>query len=194
MLISSWICMKFNPWSFVHCRFMNDISWMLIHKIWILLVQLFLSSLYRLPNSTLPNHEVQVTIWLFCKINFSGLWSPLCQIIKSTVPNCQVHVAKSAFRFHTTKATLPNCQVQICFVNCPQHKKILAVQCLIFFRSAETSAQKNHTLSKFKLPSRLNFNILIANWKVLSSHFIFLYIHFYEWCGFKAILMEQKFI
>ncbi len=92
------------------------------------------------------------------------------------MPNCQVHGAKSTFpsyQFHTTKATLPNCQVQICFVNCPQHKTFWAARCLNFFRSIETSAQTDQTLSKFKLPSKLNFNILRANWKVLSSHFIF---------------------
>jgi len=97
----------------------------------------FVSSLYLLPNSTLPNREVQVTIWLFCKINFSGLLSPLCQITKSTSPNCQVHVAKSAFpsyRFHTTKATLPNCEVQICFVNCPQHIIFLGCPMSNFFQ------------------------------------------------------------
>jgi hypothetical protein len=93
-------------------------------------------SLYLLPNSTLPNGEVQVTIWLFCKIDFSRLSSPLCQITESTVPNCEVHVAKSAFpsyQFHTTKAPLPNWQVQICFVNCPQHKKFLGCRMSKFF-------------------------------------------------------------
>jgi len=135
MLISSWICMKFYPWSFIHWRFMNDLSGMLIHKIWILFAQLFL--LYLLPNSTLPNGEVQVTIWLFCKIDFSGLSSPLCPITESTVHNCQVHGAKLAFlsyQFHTTKAILPNSQVQICFVNCPQHKKVLGCPMSKFFQ------------------------------------------------------------
>jgi hypothetical protein len=93
------------------------------------------------------------------------------------VPNCEVHVAKSAFpsdQFHTTKAPLPNCQVQICFVNRPQHEKFLGCPMSKFFWSAETSAQKNQTLSKFKLPSKLNVNILRAYSNILSSHFIFL--------------------
>jgi hypothetical protein len=97
------------------------------------LLNYFVNSLYLLPNSTLPTGEVQVIIWLLCKINFSWLSSPLCQITTSTLLNCQVHVVKSTFpsyQFHTTKATLPNCQVQICFVNYPQHKTLLG--CLMF--------------------------------------------------------------
>jgi len=162
-----------------------------------ILLNYFVSSVYLLPNSTLPNGEVQVTIWLFCKIDFSWLLSPLCEITESTVPNRQVHGGKSAFpsyQFHTTKQ---HCQiVKSKFALWTAHiiKNFWAIQCLNFFRSAETSAQKNQTLSKFKLLSKLNFNILRGNWKVLSSHFNFIYIHFYEWCGSKAILMEQKFI
>jgi hypothetical protein len=116
----------------------------------------FVSSLYVLPNSTLPNGEVQVTIWLFYKINFSRLSNPLCQITESIRPNCQVHVAKSAFpsyQFHTTKVTLPNCQVQICFLNCAQHKFFLGCTLFEFFKPAETSTQKK--LDLFKIQTTL---------------------------------------
>jgi len=122
MFISSRICMNF-----LHDHSSIEDSWMISHKCSsikyeYILLNYFVTSLYLLPNSTLPNGEVQVTIWLFCEIEFAGLSNPLCQITESTVPNCRIHVAKSAFpsyQFHTTKATLPNCQVQICFVNCP---------------------------------------------------------------------------
>ncbi len=102
------------------------------------LLNYFVSSLYLLLDSTLPNGEVRVTIWLFCKIDFSWLSSPLCQVIESTMFNCQIHVAKLAFpsyQFHTTRATLPNCQVQICFVNYPWHKTFLGCQMFQFFSS-----------------------------------------------------------
>ncbi len=81
------IYMKLYPRSFIHQRFLNDISQMLIHKIWIFLFNYFVGSLYLLPNSTLPNGEVQVTIWLFCKIDFSRLSSPQCPIVKSMLPS-----------------------------------------------------------------------------------------------------------
>ncbi len=151
---------------------MKDISWMLIHKIWILFAQLFCN--FTLPtsqNATLPNGEVRVTIWLICKINFSRL---------------SIHFAKSqSQQFPIVKSMLPSQHSQATNSTPPrQHckivkskfalwtahiiKKFWVVQCLIFFRFAETSAQKIPTLSKFKLPSKLNFNILRANWKVLS--------------------------
>jgi hypothetical protein len=156
------------------------------------LLNYFVRSLYLLPNSTLPNIEVQVTIWLFCKIDFSWLSNPLCQITESTVPNCQVHGAKSAFpsyQFHTTKVILPNCQVQICFVNCPQHKKFLGYPMSTFFQVCWNFCPKKSD-PFIKLPSKLNFKILreIERFWVHTSYF--LYIHFYEWCGFKSILME----
>jgi hypothetical protein len=121
MFISSWMWIKIYPWSFIHWTFMNDISLMLIHKIWIFLAQLFCKFTLSTSQFHFINGEVQVNIWLFFKIDFSGLSSPLCRITKSTVPNCQVQGAKSVFlsyQFHTTKAILPNCQVHICFVNC----------------------------------------------------------------------------
>ncbi len=111
--------------------------------------------------------------------------------VKSTFPGCQVHFAKSqSQQCPIIKSMVPSQHSQATNSTPPrQHcliikskfalwtahriKKFWAVQCLNFFWSAKTSTQKNQTLSKFKLPSKLNFNILRANWKVLSSHFIF---------------------
>jgi hypothetical protein len=110
----------FHPeygWKFIHDHSSIEDSWMISHecssiKYEYFLLNYFVSSLYLLPDSTLPNGEIHVTIWLFCKIDFSWLSSPLCQVTESTMLNCWVHVAKSTFpsyQFHTTKATLPNC-------------------------------------------------------------------------------------
>jgi hypothetical protein len=104
-----------------------------------------------------------------CQIHFGKSQSQQCPIVKSTVPSQHSQA---------TNSTPPRQYCQIVkskFALSTAHniKKFWAVQCLNFFRSAETSAQKNQTLSKFKLPSKLNFTILRANWKVSSSHFIF---------------------
>jgi hypothetical protein len=40
MFISSKVFRKFYSWKFMHWRFTNNNSWMFIHKIWILFVQL----------------------------------------------------------------------------------------------------------------------------------------------------------
>ncbi len=111
--------------------------------------------------------------------------------VKSTFPGCRVHFAKpQSQQCPFVKSILPSQHSQATNSTPPRHhcqivkskfalwtahsiKNFWAVQCLIFFKYAETSGQKNQTLSKFKLPSKLNFNILRANWKVLSSHFIF---------------------
>ncbi len=111
--------------------------------------------------------------------------------VKSTFPGYQVHFAKSqSQQCPIVKSMLPSqhsqatnsapprqhCQiVKSKFVLWIAHniKNFWAVQYLNFFRYVETSAQTNQTLSKFKIPSKLNFNILRANWKVLNSHFIF---------------------
>jgi len=124
------VSINFVSFMTAHPNFIHKIPSTKIHNkiICFMLVISCVSSIYLLPNSTLPNGEVEVTIWLFYKINFFGLSNPLCQIADSTGPNCQVHVAKSAFpsyQCHIIKATLPNCQVQICFVNCPRHKNFL---------------------------------------------------------------------
>jgi len=113
--------------------------------------------------------------------------------VKSTFPSCQVHFAKSqsqqcpiiksmlsSYHSQATNSTPPRQHCQIVkskFVLWIAHsiENFWAVQCLNFFRFAKTSAQTNQTLSKFKLPSKLNFNILRANWKVLNSHFIFFF-------------------
>jgi hypothetical protein len=129
-----------NRW-YPHCGAIG-VSWMISHrcssrKYEYCLFNYFISSLYILPNSTLPDGEVEVAIWLFYKIDFSRLSNPLWQITKSTGPSCQVHISKPAFpsyQFQTTKATLPNCQVQICFLNCPHHKKIMGCALSEFFQ------------------------------------------------------------
>jgi len=108
VIISSKIFRKFYSLKFIHWRFMNDNSWMLIHKIWILFAQL----LYQVHFTYFPIplcQMVQVTIWLFCSIHFTWLLSSLCQITESTLLNSQVHVAKSAlprYQFHINKAEL----------------------------------------------------------------------------------------
>jgi hypothetical protein len=150
---------------------------MLIHKIWIFFAQLF--SRFTLPTS---------------QFHFAKWWSPgyyFGYFVKSTFPGCQVHFAKSQSpQCPIVKSMLPSQHSQATNSTPPRHhcqigkskfalwtahsiKNFWAVECLNFFWSAETSAQKNQTLSKFKLPSKLNFNILRAYWNVLSSHFIF---------------------
>jgi hypothetical protein len=76
------------------------------------LLNYFVSSLYPLPNSTLPNGEVQVTIWLFCKINFTGL---------------SIHFAKSqSQQFPIVKSMLPSQHSQATNSTPPrQHCKIV---------------------------------------------------------------------
>jgi len=52
-------CMRFYPWSFIHWRFMNNMSWMLFHIIWIYFAQLFCK--FSLPTS---------------QVHFAKQWSP----------------------------------------------------------------------------------------------------------------------
>jgi hypothetical protein len=79
-----------------------------------------------------------------CQVHFANLQTPhvifvggyfanlslpvyqlqFCQIVKSTLPNDQIHVAMFAFpshQIHTTKETLPNCQVHIAMYASPTH-------------------------------------------------------------------------
>jgi hypothetical protein len=89
----------------------------------------------------------------------------------STPPRQHCEIVKSKFALSTAQST----------------KKFWVVPCLNLFRSAECSAQKNQTLSKFRLPSKWNSTYCeeVERFWVHISYF--LYIHFYEWCGFKAI-------
>jgi hypothetical protein len=107
--------------------------------------------------------------FLSYQVHFAKSQSQQCPIVKSIVPSQHSQA---------TNSTPPRQHCQIVkskFVLWTAHniKHFWAARCLNFFRSIETSAQTDQTLSKFKLPSKLNFNILRANWKVLSSHFIF---------------------
>jgi hypothetical protein len=117
---------------FIHWRFMNDNSWMLIHKIWILCSTVMSSSLYLLPNSTLPNGEVQVTIWLFCKIHFT-------LVVKFTLPNHRVNIVQLSSRC---------CQVSIPKVPITHQQGNIA------------KLWSSNSLCE--LPCKLNFNILVG--------------------------------
>ncbi len=117
------------------------------------LLNYFVSSLHILPNSTLPNGEVQVTIFAKstfpgCQVHFAKSQSQQCLIVKSmlpsqhsqatnsTSPNQHCQIVKSKFTLWTARHEFWAAHII---------KKIWAVQCLNFFRSAETSAQKNQT-------------------------------------------------
>ncbi len=80
---------------FINLRFMNDNSWMLIHKIWILCSTVMSSSLYLLPNSTLPNGPGYY---------LAILQNPLYLVVKFTLPN---------HRVNTAQFSSPCCQVSI---------------------------------------------------------------------------------
>jgi hypothetical protein len=131
-----------------HPNFIHKIPSTKIHNkiICFMLVISCVSSLYLLPNSILPNGEVQVTIWLFYKIDFSGLSNPLCQIAESTGPNCESMLPSQ--HFQATNSTSPRQRCQIVkskFALSTAHdiKTFWTVQGLNVFKSAETSAQKN---------------------------------------------------
>ncbi len=118
----------------------------------------------RVSSSSNKTLQLIMTFFIMAlKHNSAQLASPWCQVsipqaTNSTPPRQYCQIVKSKFALWTAHGI----------------KKILGCpMSTFFFRSAETSAQKNQTLSKFKLPSKLNSNILKANWKVLSSHFIF---------------------
>ncbi len=110
-----------NSWNFMNSKFINwkftnDISCMLIHKIWNIICSVILSiSLYMLPNSTLPNctsrccYLAILLNWLHllpsslcnpnCKVN--NAWSPssccLVIILKLLTPHDPCNIAKSKF-------------------------------------------------------------------------------------------------
>jgi hypothetical protein len=134
------LCLSiFSRW-YPHSWAIED-SWIISHacssiKYEYCLFNYFVSSLYLLPNSTLPNGEVQVTIWLFYKIDFSRLSNPLCQITESIGPNCQVpccqiSIPKLPIPHHEgniTKLSSPNLHF-----SCPQHKEIIGCLLSEFF-------------------------------------------------------------
>jgi hypothetical protein len=127
-----------NDLYFIHYKFTNDISHMLIYKIRnIFCLAILPSSLHLLPNSTLPKRAVQVALGYFAKltlpiakftllnhkVNNAQLSSLRCQV--STFPSCKLHI---------TKATLPNCQVQIHSMDCMNELQVAwAVEFLNFF-------------------------------------------------------------
>ncbi len=173
---------KFHGWclfhpeylrNFIHWRFMNDNSWTLIHKIWILCSTVMSSSLYLLPNSILPNGPGYY---------LAILQNPLCQITEWTLLNCQVHVAKSAFSRFGYTSTRQYCKIvkfkfTLWTAQMSHHiKKFWDVLCL---RSTEISAQKN------KLPWS-PFPLLPPRPPVFFLHYYFL-----TWWVFEA--WEESF-
>ncbi len=71
----------------------------------------------RLAKS--PSTRCYLAIWLFYQVDCSCLPTPDCQIVKSTLPNCQVHSDQLSSPFcyvwipscQHHVAILPNCQV-----------------------------------------------------------------------------------
>lgn len=110
-----------NSWNFINQsssieNSQNDISCMLIHKIWNIICSIILSiSFYMLPNSTLPNctspccYLAILLNWLHllpsslcnpnCKVNNAQSPSSCCLVIilKLLTPHDQCNIAKSKF-------------------------------------------------------------------------------------------------
>ncbi len=134
--------------------------WQHLHKsdkVWnIICLGTLPNSFYLLTKFTLPNCQINIAnffIWLFCQLDFTTLSSPLCQIIKSTIPSHQFHIIKINI------AKLPSIFQHVNSFNellvAYKYKILWIVQCLIFFQSARIYAPKTQKVF-FKIP-RLPF-------------------------------------
>jgi len=101
---------EFSPWSFIYWRFLNDISQMLIHKIWIYFAQLFC-------NFTLPTSQFHFAKWWSPSYYLAILWNRVCRAVKSTLPNHRVNSAQ---------LSNPCCQVSIPKLPIPHHQGHIA--------------------------------------------------------------------
>jgi len=153
---------------------------------------LFLQNpLFLVVKSTLPNHRV----------NSAWLSSPCCQVSipKLPIPHHQINIAKlsspnslcelpdmsfelpislkkfglsNALIFSGLLKLLPK-KIKPPWSPPPPPTQDFSLPFLFFSFDLIALWSLRGALSKFKLPSKLNFNILRANWKVLSSQFIF---------------------